>query len=82
MDAKTDQVRTKKELVAAMSSLVEFIEMEGEESELFGDDRVPMLDTALWVDEQTGLIMHSFFEKPTCQNGVAQRSTALSQSSI
>ena len=32
IEAKTDQERTTRELVAAQSSLVDFIEMEGEES--------------------------------------------------
>ena len=32
-------------------------EMEGEESGMVGDNRVPTLYTALWVDESTELIM-------------------------
>ena len=48
------------ELVKAMNSLVEFIQFEGEESGMFGDYRLPTLDTSLWVCEVTGLVKFSF----------------------
>ena len=49
-----------------MSSLIDFIQFEGEVSEMFGD-RLPTLDTEMWVCDTTGLIKYSFFEKPTLQ---------------
>ena len=56
--------------------------MEGEESGMFGDHRLPTLDTAIWVDEESENISHSFYEKPTCPNVLIQKTTALSESSI
>ena len=79
---KTDQERTTKELVAAMSSLVSFLQFEGEESGMFPNDRLPTLDAELWVCEETNLVKYSFFEKETCLNRVLHKNTALSENSI
>ena len=78
----TDQQRTTIELVSAMSSLVSFLAFEGEDSSMFSNARLPTLDCEIWVDENSGLLMHSFYEKKMCPNRVLQRSTALSQGSI
>ena len=55
----TDQQRTMRELVKAMSSLLDFIQLEGEVAEMFGD-RLPTLDTEIWVCDVTGEIRYSF----------------------
>ena len=78
---KTDQQRTTAEFVKAMSSLVEYLEFEGEESSMFPNDRLPTLDCELWFDENSKSVMWSFYEKPTVPNRVIQRDTALSESS-
>ena len=49
---------------------------------MFGNSRLPTLDTELWVDERSGKVCYCFFEKPTCPNTVIQKDTALSDSSI
>ena len=77
-----DDERTTRELVSAMSSLIDFLRFEGEEAGMFENFRLPTLDTELWVCEKTGLIKHAFFEKPICPNRVLQKSTALSDASI
>ena len=63
-----------------MSSLIEFLQFEGEESGMFPNSRLPMLDTELWWDGSS--VRYSFYEKPQCPNKVLQRDTALSESSI
>ena len=77
---KSDQERTMGELVKAMSSLVEFLSFEGEESGMFYDNKLPTLDTALWWDGES--IKYQFFEKEMCPNIVLQRDTALSPTSV
>ena len=47
---------------------------------MFMNDRLPTLDTEIWVEE--GIIMYAFYEKPQCPNKVLQRDTALSDSMI
>ena len=48
------------------------------ESELdFEDRRLPTLDFKLWVRQEDGLIMHTFYEKPTSSNQTIQKDTAL-----
>ena len=61
-----------------MSSLVEFLNFEGEESSMFENNRLPTLDTELWIDPESGLLKYCFFEKKMCPNRVLQRTTALS----
>ena len=55
---------------------------EGEESGMFGNSRLSTSDTDIWQNEQTGKILYSYFEKPTCPNRVVQKETALSKQSI
>ena len=50
MGGKTDQERTTEQLVLAMSSIISFLEFEGEEGGMFADGRLPTLDTNLWVE--------------------------------
>ena len=78
----TDQQRTMRELIPAMSSLVEYLNFEGEESGMFENNRLPTMDKELWIDPLTGLLNHSFFEKKMCPNRVLQKTTALSEGSI
>ena len=78
----TDQERTMRELVKAMDSLLSFIQFEGECSDMFGDNRLPTLDTAIWYCESSNQVMFSFFEKPTCPQTVIQKDTALNESSV
>ena len=84
LSGMTDDKRTTKERVAAMSSLIYFLRFEGEEAEagMFENYRLPTLDTELWVCERTGVIKHAFFEKLTCPNRVLQSMTALSDTSV
>ena len=78
----TDQQRTMRELIPAMSSLLSFIRFEGEISEMFSDNRLPTLDTAIWVCEHSGRVEYSFFEKPTVPNRMVQKDTALNENSL
>lgn len=78
----SDQQRTMKEIVKAMSSLTSFLQFEGEVSEMFSSARLPTLDTEIWVDEPSQVIMFSFYEKPMCPNRVLQKTTALADTSI
>ena len=48
---------------------------------MFGDSRLPTLDTSIWINEK-GQISHIFYEKPMCPNRVLQRETALAESGI
>ena len=82
LSGMTDLERTTKELVSAMSSLIDFLRFEGEHAEMFSSFRLPTLDTEIWVCDKTGLLKHSFYEKPTCPNKVLQRDTALSETSV
>ena len=77
-----DQQRTMREIISSMSSILEFIQFEGEISEMFGDSKLPTLDTKIWLCEETNTVKYSFYEKPTCPNRVIQKSTALNESSI
>ena len=58
----SDVKRTTDEMVKAMSSLVSFLQFEGEHQEMFADCKLPTLDTSLWVDGLT--VNYQFFEKP------------------
>ena len=66
----------------AMSSLVSFLKFEGEDSSMFLNNRLPTLDTEIWVDPESGLIKFAFYEKPMCPNRILQKTTALSEDSI
>ena len=78
---KSDTERTTEELAKAMSSIVWFLEFEGEHKDMFPNKRLPTLDTELWIDE-SGAVKYSFFEKTMCPNRVIQSNTALSENSI
>ena len=78
----TDQARTTAEFSKAMSSLVNYLEFEGEESGMFHNNRLPTLDTEIWWDEVSKNIKYSFYEKPMCPNIVIQKDTALSENCI
>ena len=76
----SDSYRTMTELTKAMSSLISYIEFEGEEPGMFTDNKLPTLDTAIWW---TGsCFLYEFWEKPTVPNRVLQRDTALAESAI
>ena len=68
------------ELTKAMSSLVTYIEFEGEEPGMFPGDKLPTLDTAIWWNGSC--FMYEFWEKPTIQNRVLQCDTALAESLV
>ena len=70
-----------RELVKAMSSVLEFIQLEGEVAEMFGE-RLTTLDTELWICDVTGEVRYSFFEKPTVPNRLLQKDSALNQTTI
>ena len=76
----SDTHRTMKELTSAMSSLVSFIQFEGEEPGMFPGNKLPTLDTAVWWNGKT--LMYEFYEKPTVPNRVLQKDTALAESAI
>ena len=78
----SDQQRTSTELVAAMSSLVTYLDFESENPEMFDKRRLPTLDTEIWYDEKQNKVKFSFFEKTTCPNRVLQKQTALSETCI
>ena len=77
---ESDQTRTTRELVRAMSSLVPFLQFEGEDHEMFEDRTLPTLDTSIWWTGSK--IAYKFYEKPTCPNRVLQKDSALSQDCI
>ena len=77
----SDESRTTREFIKAKSSILEFLQFEGEDSSMFTDSRLPTLDSAIWVTEY-GLIAYTFYEKPMCPNKVLQKDTALSESCI
>ena len=77
---ESDQSRTTRELVKAMCSLVNFLQFEGEDSDMFENGTLPTLDTALWWDGSK--VSYEFFEKPTCPNRTIQKSSALSQDCV
>ena len=56
----SDQKRTTNELCKAMSSLVPYLQFEGEIGEMFCDQRLPTLDTSVWWDGEK--FMFSFFK--------------------
>ena len=62
-----------------MSSILDFIQFEGEVSEMFGD-RLPTLDTKLWVCDVTGEVKYLCYEKPTVPIRLIQKDTALKTS--
>ena len=72
----SDQSRTTRELVKAMSSLVDFLNIEGEDFEMFSDKTLPTLDTSIWWDGAK--VAYKFYEKPMCPNRVLQSDSALS----
>ena len=67
---ETDQKRTTDQMVLAMSSIIEFLQFEGQEGVMFCDGKLPTLDASIWVDEISGKVLYSFYEKPTCPNRV------------
>ena len=72
----SDQSRTTKELVKAMSLLVTFLKFEGEDFEMFHDKTLPTLDTSIWWNGSK--VLYNFYEKPMCPNRVLQSDSALS----
>ena len=76
----SDQHRTMRELTKAMSSLVSFLQFEGEESGMYTDCKLPTLDTSIWFENNR--FKYEFYEKPTCPNKVLQKDTALSEDSV
>ena len=76
----SDSYRTMTELTKAMSSLISYIEFEGEEPGMFTDNKLPTLDTAIWWNGSC--FLYEFWEKPTVPNRVLQKDTALAESSV
>ena len=76
----TDSHRTMLEVTKAMSSLISYIQFEGEEPGMFCDSKLPTLDTAIWWNGES--FMYEFWEKPTVPNRVIQKDTALAESTI
>ena len=76
----SDTHRTMLEVTMAMSSLISFIQFEGEEPGMFAGEKLPTLDTSIWWDGSR--LVYEFFEKPTVPNRVFQRDTALAETSI
>ena len=63
-----------------MCSLVPFLRFTGEDASMFLNNRLPTLDTEIWMEK--GQVLHAFYEKPTVGNKVLNRDTALPRSSI
>ena len=76
----SDCHRTMREITKAMSSIISFIQFEGEEPGMFPESKLPTLDTSVWWNGLS--LSYEFFEKPTVPNRVIQRDTALAGSSI
>ena len=75
---KTNQQRTTEEFIKAMSSLVGYLEFEGEESGMFQNHRLPTPNKELWF----ALNLFSFFENEMCPNRVLQKQTALLEMTV
>ena len=75
-----DQIRTSQELTKAMNSLVYFLRFTHEDYTQFENNRLPTLDTELWMEDET--VRFAFYEKPTVPNRTLQADTALSASSL
>ena len=76
----SDVRRTCMEVAKAMSSLISYIQFEGEDCEMFPSNELPTLDTSIWWNGVK--LMHRFYEKPTVPNRVLQKATALSRECI
>ena len=76
----SDFHRTMREVTKAMSSLISFIQFEGEEQGMFPGNKLPTLDTAIWWEN--GKLFYEFYEKPTVPNRVLQKDTALAESTV
>ena len=76
----TDSHRTMREITNAMSSILYFIQFEGEDPGMFVGDKLPTLDTSIWWNGLS--LVYEFFEKPTVPNKVLQKDTALAVSSV
>ena len=65
-------------MVKAMSSLLGFLEFTMEIGEQFPDNKLPTLDTKIWI--QAGRrVLFEFFEKTMSANVVIQAESALSE---
>ena len=58
----------------SMNAIFDFLRFTVESEMDFKDRRLPTLDFKLWVRQEDGLVMHTFYEKPTSSN---QKDTAL-----
>ena len=78
MDGKSPRRRTPEHMVKAMGSLLGFLESTMEIGEQFPDNKLPTLDTKIWI--QAGRrVLFEFFEKTMSANVVIQAESALSE---
>ena len=59
-----------------MNSIMNFLNFTQEVGEDFEDNKLPSLDTTIWVEENR--ILFKFFSKPMATNLVVQAKSALS----
>ena len=55
----SDEARTTREFIKAKSSILDFLQFEGENSSMFLDAKLPTLDSAIWVTDD-GSIGYTF----------------------
>ena len=77
MDGKSACRRTADALLGSMNDVFHFLVFTMEIHEDFDDQRLPTLDTRIWV-EAGRLIHFEFYQKPMSSNLVLQADTALS----
>ena len=77
VSAKSGLERTCEILRQSMNAIFDFLRFTVESELDFQDRRLPTLDFKLWVRQEDGLIMHTFYEKPTSSNQTIQKDTAL-----
>ena len=58
-----------------MCFFMEYLTFTMEESSMFTCNTLPTLDVRIW--EQNGIILYSFYEKPTVGNRVIHKNSAL-----
>ena len=69
--------RTANRLLESMNSILNFLNFTQEVGEDFGDNKLPSLDTTIWVEHDR--ILFQFFSKPMATNLVVQAKSALSE---
>ena len=80
-DLRSPLDRTKEEICKSLNTVFDFLEFTAETEQNFADQMFPTLDVTLKVLD-SGIVTYEHFSKPTNNNLVVQRGTALSSDII